>query len=117
MSLLRDVHADSAMVYRENPLDNDGHNEGKGSSSTKQTEKEVDLGGMSRRLSQMTDESLEQGGHGLQKSIEEGGFSDELKKALQARIQESSFKRDNAAAFAEANMPVRFSPAHTDLYE
>ena len=62
---------------------------------------------MSRRLAQMTDESIEQGGRSAKKAIEEGGFSEELKRRLEERIQESSFKSENPAVFAQVNMPVR----------
>lgn len=63
-------------------------------------------GGMSRRLARMTEESIEQGGRSIRKSITEGGFSEELKTQLEARIQNSSFKSNNPAAFAQINMPV-----------
>ncbi|KAL9124381.1 MAG: hypothetical protein Q9217_006283 [Psora testacea] len=62
-------------------------------------------GRMSERLSQMTDASIEQGGKSAKKAVEEAGFSKELRQKLEARIQESSFKSENAAAFAELNMP------------
>ena len=67
-------------------------------------------GGMSRRLAQITDESIEQGGRSAKKVIEEGGFSEELKRRLEERIQESSFKSDNPTAFAQINMPVGSKP-------
>ena len=69
--------------------------------------KEEKLGGMSRRLVEMTDDAIEQGGRSARKAMDEGGFSDELKKKLEARIQESAFQGENAAAFAQVNMPVR----------
>lgn len=62
-------------------------------------------GGMTRRLAQMTDESLEQGGRSAQSAIKEGGFSEELKSRLESKILDSKFKSDNPAAFAELNMP------------
>jgi hypothetical protein len=61
---------------------------------------------MSRRLAQMIDESIQQGGRGAKKAIEEGGFSEELKRQLEARLLDSSFKSGNPAAFAQVNMPV-----------
>ena len=67
-------------------------------------------GGMSRRLAQMTDESIEQGGRSAKKAIQDGGFSEGLKRRLEERIQESSFKSENPTAFAQVNMPVRFKP-------
>lgn len=63
-------------------------------------------GRMSERLKQMTDEMIERDGRGTKRAIEEGGFSEELKKKLEARLQESSFRSENAAAFAQANLPV-----------
>lgn len=85
-----------------------------------ETHKEVaenggEPGGMSRRLAQMTDESIEQGGRSAKKAIEEGGFSEELKRRLEERIQGSSFKNENPAAFAQVNMPVRFKPRFTTV--
>lgn len=59
------------------------------------------------RLAQITDEMIEQDGRRAKKAIEEGGFSEELKKQLEARLQESSFRSENAAAFAQASLPVR----------
>lgn len=64
-------------------------------------------GRMVGRLMQMTDEMIEQGGRSAKKAIEEGGFSEELKKKLEARLQESSFRSENTAAFAQASLPVR----------
>ena len=62
---------------------------------------------MSERLMQMTDEMIERDGRNTKKAFEEGGFSEDLKKKLESRIQESSFRSENAAAFAQANLPVR----------
>lgn len=71
--------------------------------------KKEEQGRMSQRLSHMTDEYFEQGVRGMKKAIEEGGFSEDLKKQLEARIQDSTFKDGNSAAFAEINMPVRLA--------
>lgn len=60
---------------------------------------------MAGRLAQMTNEMIEQGGRSAKKAIEEGGFSEELKKKLEARLQESSFRSENAAAFAQVSLP------------
>lgn len=64
-------------------------------------------GRMSGRLAQMTDEMIERDRPSAQKAIEDGGFSEELKKKLEARLQETSFRSENAAAFAQASLPVR----------
>lgn len=58
----------------------------------------------------MTDESLEQGGRSAQNAIKEGGFSEELKSRLEAKILDGKFKSDNPAAFAQLSMPVRRLP-------
>ena len=78
------------------------------SSSTSQADVQgQENGRMSGRLAQITDELIEQDGRGAKKAIEEGGFSEELKKKLEARLQESSFRSKNAAAFAQTSLPVR----------
>ena len=78
------------------------------SKSTSNTDGQGQMEGrMSGRLAQMTDEMIEQDGRRAKKAIDEGGFSEELKKKLEARLQESSFRSENAAAFAQASLPVR----------
>lgn len=72
-----------------------------------QEKKSEGTGAMSRRLADMTDETLESGGRTARKAVEEAGFSEELKKRLEARIQDSEFRSENPAAFAQVNMPVR----------
>lgn len=62
---------------------------------------------MSRRLEEMTEKTVEQGGHSAQKAVEEAGFSEELKRGLEARIADSKFKAENPAVFAQVNLPVR----------
>ena len=64
-------------------------------------------GRMFERLMQMTDEMIERDGRSTKKAFEEGGFSEDLKKKLESRLQESSFRSENAVAFAQANLPVR----------
>ncbi|KAL9612562.1 MAG: hypothetical protein Q9167_002859 [Letrouitia subvulpina] len=63
-------------------------------------------GAMSRRLAEMTDESYLQGGRDARKVISEAGFSEELKRELEARIHEREFRSDNPAVFAQLAMPV-----------
>lgn len=89
---------------RSSPLPQD-HGEAAGPEEVER--KEEEHGRMSQRLSQMTEESIEQGGRSIKKAIEEGGFSEDLKKQLEARIQNNTFRSENPAAFAEINMPVR----------
>ena len=64
---------------------------------------------MTQRLAQLTEDALEQGGRGAQKAIDESGFSEELKRHLEARIQDSKFRSENPAAFAQLDMPVLFA--------
>ena len=65
------------------------------------------VGALSRRLAEMTEESFESGGRTAQKIMDEAGFSEELKRKLEAKIQGSSFRDKNPAAFAQMDMPVR----------
>ena len=65
------------------------------------------VGALSRRLAEMTEESIESGGRTAQKILDEAGFSEELKRKLEARIQETGFRNENPAAFAQIDMPVR----------
>lgn len=61
---------------------------------------------MSSRLNQMTEESLSHGARGAEKFVEEAGFSEELKRQLEEKIKDNTFKSGNSAAFAQMNMPV-----------
>ncbi|KKZ63566.1 hypothetical protein EMCG_02103 [[Emmonsia] crescens] len=63
-------------------------------------------GAMSRRLSEMADESMLEGGKSFRKNMQEAGFSEDLKKKLEKRIAQSSFRSENAAAFSLVNMPA-----------
>ena len=62
---------------------------------------------MSRRLEEITDNMIESGGRDGQRATEEAGFSEELKKKLEERIQKTSFRNEYPAAFAQMEMPVR----------
>ncbi|KAL8769279.1 MAG: hypothetical protein Q9209_004661 [Squamulea sp. 1 TL-2023] len=65
---------------------------------------------MSRRLSEMTEDTVEQGGHAARKAMDEAGFSEGLKRRLEAKIVDGIFKNDNPAAFAQVNMPSSAGP-------
>ena len=60
---------------------------------------------MSRRLSEMSDESLQTGGRSAANAVKEAGFSEELKRQLEEKIAGSRFKSENANAFAQVNVP------------
>lgn len=63
-------------------------------------------GALSRRLAEMTEESLLEGGRSARKNLQEAGFSDDLKRALEEKIKAATFKSDNAQAFSVLNTPV-----------
>ena len=50
-----------------------------------------------------------QGGRAARKAMSEAGFSEELKRRLEAKIADGNFRNDHPAAFAELDMPVRSS--------
>ena len=61
---------------------------------------------MSRRLAQMAEDAILEGGPSARRNIEHAGFSEELKKQLEERVAAASFKSENAAAYSIVNMPV-----------
>lgn len=63
-------------------------------------------GAMSRRLSEMTEQSLHDAGRQAGKLVQEAGFSEELIKKLEERIESANFKKDYASAFAQADITV-----------
>lgn len=67
---------------------------------------EEEQGVMSRKLAEMTEDAMLEGGRSARRNMEHAGFSDELKKQLEERIAASSFQSDYAAAHSIANMPV-----------
>ncbi|KAI6887760.1 hypothetical protein KC360_g1155 [Hortaea werneckii] len=72
-------------------------------------------GALSRRLAQMSEESLETGGRSAKKAVEEAGFSQDLKDELEAKIANASFKSEYANAFAEANLPSNADRVTRDI--
>ncbi len=65
---------------------------------------------MARRLSQMTEDAILEGGRSARRNIEQAGFSEDLKKQLEERVKAASFKSEYAAAHSILDMPVCFSP-------
>lgn len=61
---------------------------------------------MARRLSQMTEDAMLEGGRSARRNIEHAGFSDDLKQQLEERVKAASFKSDHAAAHSILDMPV-----------
>ncbi|KAK3064037.1 hypothetical protein LTS18_010716, partial [Coniosporium uncinatum] len=63
-------------------------------------------GALSRRLEQMTEESLESSGSSsARKVIEEAGFDESLRLKLEQRIADASFRSQHAGALAAAELP------------
>ncbi|KAJ5183345.1 hypothetical protein N7492_000961 [Penicillium capsulatum] len=62
-------------------------------------------GAMARRLSQMTEEALLEGGRAAHRNIEHAGFSEDLKQQLEERVKAASFKSEHAAAHSILDMP------------
>jgi hypothetical protein len=65
---------------------------------------------MTRRLAQMTEDAMLEGGRSARRNIEHAGFSEELKKQLEERVAAASFKSEYAAAHSIVNMPVSNPP-------
>jgi hypothetical protein len=66
-------------------------------------------GAMSRRLSEMAEETMDTGSKSDRKLMQGAGFSEELKRKLEERIAQTAFQAENQQAFSEANIPVRSS--------
>lgn len=61
---------------------------------------------MGRRLAQMTEDAMLEGGRSARRNIEQAGFSEELKNELAERIAATSFRSEYAAAHSIVEMPV-----------
>lgn len=116
-SLIRTI---SSSVQELNPASCERHQD---SDSKKESARQDDLtgscggdgdgdGAMSRRLAEMTEQAMLEGGASTRRNIQEEGFSEELKRQLGERIaagttSTSSFRSEHAAAFSIVEMPVR----------
>lgn len=84
-------------------------NDGEAESEKKKSSSEVglgdqELGAMSRRLQEATEEALLTGGQSGRRAIEDAGFSDELKEKLLDKIADAEFKKEFSGALAEAGV-------------
>ncbi|TKA66181.1 hypothetical protein B0A49_08347 [Cryomyces minteri] len=70
---------------------------------------------MSRRLAQMSDESLEVGGRSARRAVEEAGFDEDLKRRLEERIAGASTRNDYPSAFAQAELPTSAGKGTRDI--
>ena len=84
---------------------------------TKATENEAaqEDGAMSRRLRELTEESLETSGRRASKAVSEAGFSEELRVQLEERIAAANFRNEHRNAFAEAELPSTAGRASRDI--
>ncbi|KAF7960883.1 hypothetical protein EAE96_000555 [Botrytis aclada] len=85
----------------------------KNDSEKKGAEKE--LGAMSRRLLEATEDALLEGGRAGRKAVEEAGFSEELKARLLERVEASKFKSENVSAFTEASFAANVGRGSRDI--
>lgn len=76
---------------------------------------ESEMGAMSRRLAEATEEAVLEGGRAGTKAVEEAGFSDELKEQLLERVRSQKFSSENATAFAEANLGSHVGRGSRDI--
>ncbi|KAJ5308826.1 hypothetical protein PENANT_c013G09422 [Penicillium antarcticum] len=83
----------ASTVKEENKKSKDETEEGKDSA-------------MTRRLAQMTEDAMLEGGRSARRNIEHAGFSEELKKQLEERVAAASFTSNYAAAHSIVNMPA-----------
>ena len=70
------------------------------------TEDAAEQGALSRRLTEMAEETMDTGGKSDRKLMQDAGFSEDLKKQLEERIAQTSFNAQNQRAASEVNMPV-----------
>lgn len=73
-------------------------------------------GAMTRRLSEMTEQAILEGGRSTRKNLSHAGFSEDLKKELEERVAAAAFKSDHAAAHSIANMPVCLIPILSTIH-
>ncbi|KAJ5106428.1 hypothetical protein N7456_003103 [Penicillium angulare] len=71
----------------------------------KNDKENVEEGAMARRLSQMTEDALLEGGSSARRNIQHAGFSEDLKQQLEERVKAASFKSEYAAAHSVLDMP------------
>lgn len=65
---------------------------------------------MSRRLSEMAEETMDTGSKSDRKLMQDAGFSEELKKQLEERIAQTGSVAPNQRAASQVNMPVGEGP-------
>ncbi|RMZ79524.1 hypothetical protein DV737_g3363, partial [Chaetothyriales sp. CBS 132003] len=66
---------------------------------------EKEQGALSRRLVEMAEETIDTGSRGDRKLMQDMAFSDDLKKQLEERIAQASFKAENQQALSQTSAP------------
>ncbi|KAJ5934266.1 hypothetical protein N7466_003813 [Penicillium verhagenii] len=95
----------AAQLYRHNTNSSSGKStDDDDKSNTKDGNKEE--GAMARRLSQMAEDALLEGGSSARRNIEQAGFSEDLKRQLEERVKAASFKSEHPAAHSILDMPA-----------
>ncbi|RMZ86868.1 hypothetical protein DV736_g5902, partial [Chaetothyriales sp. CBS 134916] len=69
------------------------------------TGEEKKQGALSRRLAEVTEDAIDTGSKGDRKLMQDMAFSDDLKKQLEERIAQASFKAENQQVLSQANAP------------
>ena len=80
-----------------------------------QNEREKEQGAMSRRLADLSEESLETSGRSARKAMEEAGFDEDLKRELEDRLASAQFKEQHRSAIAQAEMPASAGKGSRDI--
>ncbi|PYH36624.1 DnaJ family domain-containing protein [Aspergillus neoniger CBS 115656] len=83
--------------------------------SQDESKKEEEQGAMARRLSEMTEQAVLEGGRSAQRNMQQAGFSDELKQQLEERVAAAAFKNEYAAAHSIADMPSSAGQGTRDI--
>ncbi|PWY82899.1 hypothetical protein BO70DRAFT_428967 [Aspergillus heteromorphus CBS 117.55] len=78
----------------------DAHN---GESSSKPDPPEK--GAMARRLSEMTEQAMLEGGRAARRDMQHAGFSEDLKQQLEERVAAAAFKSEYAGAHSIVHLP------------
>ncbi|PYI04999.1 hypothetical protein BO78DRAFT_388061 [Aspergillus sclerotiicarbonarius CBS 121057] len=83
--------------------------------SKTQNEQPEEEGAMARRLSEMTEQAMLEGGRSARRNMQQAGFSDELKQQLEERVAAAAFKNEYAAAHSILDTPSSAGQGTRDI--
>lgn len=86
---------------------NDDHTKSTSNAQNAHRDAQKEKGAMSRRLEDMAEETIDFGGPSAARNVAAAGFSEDLKRQLEGRIADSTFRSQNQRAFAETELPVQ----------